>query len=65
MESRPRILAWRALAAGGRMREWPAPHFASEDCMTELRVAKALVKRVGIEPATPVVSSIERLITPT
>jgi hypothetical protein len=25
--------------------------------------AKALVKRVGIEPATPVVSSIERLIT--
>jgi hypothetical protein len=25
--------------------------------------AKALVKRVGIEPATPIVSSIERLIT--
>ena len=28
-------------------------------------VAKALVKRVGIEPATPIVSSIERLITGT
>jgi hypothetical protein len=27
--------------------------------------AKALVKRVGIEPATPIVSSIERLITGT
>ena len=25
--------------------------------------AKALVKRLGIEPATPIVSSIERLIT--
>ena len=27
--------------------------------------AKALVKRLGIEPATPLVSSIERLITGT
>ena len=27
--------------------------------------AKALVKRLGIEPATPIVSSVERLITGT
>jgi len=27
--------------------------------------AKSLVKRLGIEPATPIVSSIERLITGT